>query len=204
VTATPPYPVALPATVGEGFALLERAMGYTLGSLVLVGPAQMTAPTPCARWDLRRLLRHMDESLRTLHEAIAAGHLDVSAKAPVDADYGDPGADPVGALRSRACRMMGAWADPRGPTAVTIGDAGLPAGILAVAGAVEVAVHGWDVGRACGADRPIPSALAAALLGPALLFVDDGDRPHRFGPAVAVRREAGPAEQLLGHLGRHG
>jgi uncharacterized protein (TIGR03086 family) len=204
MTAPPWQPVALPATVAEGFALLERAIGYTLGSLVLVGPALMTAPTPCARWDVRRLLRHMDESLRTLHEAIAAGHLDLSAGAPADTDYGDPVADPVGALRSRACRMMGAWADPRGPTAVTIGDAGLPARILAVAGAVEVAVHGWDVGQACGADRPIPSALAAELLGPALLFVDDGDRPRRFGPAVAVRREAGPAERLLGHLGRHG
>ena len=204
MTATPSQPVVLPATAGEGFALLERAMGYTLGSLVLVSPDLMTAPTPCARWDLRRLLRHMDESLRTLHEAIAAGHLDVCAGAPADADYGDPVADPVSALRSRACRMMGAWADPRGPTAVTIGDAGLPTGILAVAGAVEVAVHGWDVAQACGDDRPIPSALAAALLGPALLFVDEGDRPHRFGPAVAVRRPAGPAERLLGHLGRHG
>ena len=204
MTATPSHPVVLPATAGEGFALLERAMGYTLGSLVLVRADLMTAPTPCARWDLRRLLRHMDESLRTLDEAIAAGHLELRAGAPGDADHGDPVADPVGALRSRACRMMGAWADPRGPTAVTIGDAGLPAGILAVAGAVEVAVHGWDVAQACGADRPIPSALAAALLGPARLFVDDGDRPHRFGPAVVVRREAGPAEQLLAHLGRHG
>jgi uncharacterized protein (TIGR03086 family) len=202
MTATPSHPVALPATVGEGFALLERAIGYTLGSLVLVDPGHMTAPTPCTRWDLRRLLRHMDESLRTLHEAITAGHLDLSAGAPADADYGDPEADPVGALRSRACRMMGAWADPRGPTAVTIGDAGLPAGILAVAGAVEVAVHGWDVAQACGAERPIPAALAAALLGPALLFVDDGDRPNRFGPVVAVRRRAGPDEQLLAHLGR--
>ena len=211
MTATPSHPVALPATVGEGFALLERAMGYTLGSLVLVSPALMTAPTPCARWDLRRLLRHMDESLRTLDEAIAAGHLDLSAGAPTDSHVGthadtydgEPVVDPVGALRSRACRMMGAWADPRGPTAVTIGDAGLPTSILAVAGAVEVAVHGWDVAQACGADRPIPSSLAAALLGPAQLFVDDGDRPHRFGPAAAVRRAAGPDEQLLAHLGRH-
>lgn len=218
MTAIPSQPVVLPATAGEGFALLERAMGYTLGSLVLVSPALMTATTPCARWDLRRLLRHMDESLRTLDEAIVAGHLDLSTEAPAHADArdvadghdvadGDPDdlvADPVGALRSRACRMMGAWADPRGPTSVTIGDAGLPTGILAVAGAVEVAVHGWDVARACGADRPIPSSLAAALLGPARLFVDDGDRPHRFGPVAAVRREAGPAEQLLGHLGRQG
>jgi uncharacterized protein (TIGR03086 family) len=204
MSASPSHPVVLPATVGEGFELLERAMGYALGSLVLVDASLMTAPTPCARWDLSRLLRHMDESLRTLHEAIAAGHLDLSVVAPADADYGDPATDPVGALRSRACRMMGAWADPRGPTTVTIGDAGLPTSILAAAGAVEVAVHGWDVAQACGADRPVPAPLAAALLGPALLLVDDGDRPHRFGPAVAVRRAAGPHEQLLAHLGRHG
>ena len=204
MSASPSHPVVLPATVGEGFELLERAMGYALGSLVLVDASLMTAPTPCARWDLRRLLRHMDESLRTLHQAMAAGHLDLSVGAPADADYGDPVTDPVGALRSRACRMTGAWADPRGPTTVTIGDAGLPTSILAVAGAVEVAVHGWDVAQACGADRPVPAPLAAALLGPALLLVAEGDRPHRFGPAVAVRREAGPAEQLLAHLGRHG
>jgi uncharacterized protein (TIGR03086 family) len=206
MTAVPSHPVALPATVGEGFALLERAMGYTLGSLVLVTPAHLTAPTPCARWDLQRLLRHMNESLRTLDEAIVAGHLDLADGAAPDRHLVpiDPAADPVGALRNQACRMMGAWAAARGPTAVTIGDAGLPTGILAVAGAVEVAVHGWDVAQACGTDRPIPAALAAELLGPALLFVDDGDRPHRFGLAVAVRRDAGPAEHLLGHLGRHG
>ena len=203
MSAGPAQPVALPSTVAEGFALLERAMGYTLGSLALVTPDRLSAPTPCERWDLRRLLRHMDESLRALDEAMAAGHLDLAAAAPSDADDGDPRADPVGVLRTRACRMMGAWADPRGPTAVTIGDAGMPAGILAVAGAVEVAVHGWDVARACGADRPLPTALAGALLGPARLFVDEGDRPHRFGAAVVVRPEAGPDEQLLAHLGRH-
>jgi uncharacterized protein (TIGR03086 family) len=202
MSAVPAQPVALPSTVAGGFALLERAMGYTLGSLALVTPDLLPAPTPCERWDLRRLLRHMDDSLRALHEAMAAGHLDLAAGAPTDADYGDRRADPVGVLRNRACRMMGAWADPRGPTAVTIGDAGLPAGILAVAGAVEVAVHGWDVARACGADRTVPEALAAALLGPARLFVDEGDRPHRFGPAVVVRADAGPDEKLLGHLGR--
>ena len=203
MTPGPATPVVLPSTVAEGFAILERAMSYTLGSLALVTPARMPAPTPCDRWDLRRLLRHMDESLYALHEAMAAGHLDLAAGAPVDGDYGDPRRDPVSALRTRACRMMGAWADPRGPTSITIGDVGMPAGVLAVAGAVEVAVHGWDVAQSCGGDRPLPRSLAAALLGPARLFVDEGDRPHRFGPVGAVLPEAGPHEQLLGHLGRH-
>src|SRR5690349_23901912 len=48
--------------------LLERAIGYTLGSLLLVTPAAMTRPTPCADWDLGALLRHMDDSLAALHE----------------------------------------------------------------------------------------------------------------------------------------
>ena len=43
-----------------GFALLERAMGYTLGGLVLVRPEDMVARTPCAAWDLRTLLLHMN------------------------------------------------------------------------------------------------------------------------------------------------
>ena len=43
-------------------------MGYTLGSLQLVTPDLMGAPTPCAGWTLRALLGHMNDSLRTLHE----------------------------------------------------------------------------------------------------------------------------------------
>ena len=65
----------------DGFALLERAMGYTLGGLVLVRPEDMAARTPCAAWDLRTLLLHMNHSLLTLHQAVAAGHLDLALPA---------------------------------------------------------------------------------------------------------------------------
>ena len=41
------------AALSRDVALLERAMGYTLGSLVLVTPDDMANPTPCAAWDLR-------------------------------------------------------------------------------------------------------------------------------------------------------
>lgn len=192
------------ASLTGGFALLERAMGYTLGSLQLVTAEAMAAPTPCARWDLRRLLAHMNDSLRTLHEAFADGHLDlVAAGADPAGDYGDVLTDPVAALRNRACQLIGAWADPRGPTEIGIADTGLPAGLVAATGAVEVAVHGWDVAQACGTSRPVPPALAGELLALVEVLVDDTDRPHRFAAAVDVRPDAGPGERLLAHLGRH-
>jgi uncharacterized protein (TIGR03086 family) len=188
-----------------GVALLERAMAYTLGGLVLVTPEAMAGPTPCEAWDLRALLAHMNDSLLTLHEAIAVGHLDLDpAGGPGDPDahYGDPELDPVGTLRSRACRMMAAWVAADGPAEVTVADRGLASGIVAATGAVEVAVHGWDVARACGAVRPLPAGLAAHLAGVCRLVVDDDDRPTRFGTPVPVLPGAGPSDRLLAFLGR--
>jgi uncharacterized protein (TIGR03086 family) len=189
-------------TFTGGFALLERAMGYTLGSLALVTPELMAGPTPCAAWSLRALLLHMNDSLQTLHEAIDSGRLDLEARPAAAADYGDPVADPVGTLRTRACRMIGAWADARGPTRISIADSGLPAGLVAATGAVEVAVHGWDVARSCGAFRPLPPSLAADLLPLVRLVVDDADRPHRFAAPPDVRPNGTASDHLLAHLGR--
>jgi hypothetical protein len=67
---------------------------------------------------------------------------------------------------------------------------------------VEVAVHGWDVARACGVDRPIPPALAGELLELCPLLVDDADRPGRFGPPADPSRWARPGDRLVAFLGR--
>jgi uncharacterized protein (TIGR03086 family) len=183
--------------VTEGVALLERATSYTLGGLLLVTPGAMSNPTPCGDWDLRALLLHMNDSLLTLHEAIAVGHLDR------EHDFGDPVLDPVATLRNRACRMIGAWANAPAPGDISIADRLLTPGIVAAAGAVEVAVHGWDVARACGQDTPVPPALAEELLELCPLFVRDADRATRFAPRLDLMLEpAGPSDRLVAFLGR--
>ena len=195
----------LPAVLTDGVALLERSMGFTLGGLLLVTPAAMTNPTPCAEWDLRHLLLHMNESLQALHEAVAVGHLELDPAADLSAaraDYGDPRVDPVATLKNRACTMVGAWVGPGGPGTITVADRTLASEVVAAAGAVEVAVHGWDVARACGSDRPVPTALAEELLALCAVLVDDGDRPHRFGPAVRVDPHAPAGDRLVALLGR--
>src|SRR2546429_2325925 len=77
------------AAATGGIALLERAINYTLGCLRLVTPEALSHDTPCADWDLRALLAHLDDSLRVLCEAVDAGAVELAA------DAGTPAADPV-------------------------------------------------------------------------------------------------------------
>lgn len=193
---------ALTGSVG----LLERALGYTLGSLSLVTPAAMANPTPCSAWDLRALLAHMNDSLLATHEAVAAGRVGLDPPPAADdpaGDCGDPATDPVGVLRNRGCRLLGAWVGAREPGRVAIADRTLSTTIVAATAAVEIAVHGWDVARACGRDRPIPSPLADRLLELCPLFVYAADRPGRFGTPVPVPSHAPAGDRLVAYLGRH-
>lgn len=180
----------------ESLGLLERAVGYARGALQGVTPAMLGRPTPCDRWDLAALLDHMVESLEALTEAADLGYVDLGLPegppAPVDA---------VQRLRVQACSLLGAWSSVARDDTVMIGDRPLASSLLACAGALEVAVHGWDVAQATGADRPLPTRLALDLLPWVEVFVSEADRPERFGPVVDVPL-SGPATLLLAELGR--
>src|SRR5689334_6315598 len=93
-----------PAALAGGVALLERAITYTLGCLHLVRPDALTRPTPCREWNLRALLRHLNDSLAALHEAVDVGRVDLEPVTGID-----PAVDPVAALRARAGHLLGAW-----------------------------------------------------------------------------------------------
>ncbi|NUR06681.1 MAG: TIGR03086 family protein [Nocardioidaceae bacterium] len=190
-----------------GAELLERAVAYTRGSLQLVAGADLAAPTPCRGWDLRALLRHMNDSLAAFTEAAAIGYVDL---VPVRED--DPGLLLVERLRSRACALVAVWSqhdvDHDRPPSIGVSRSSarprLRSDLLAAAGALEITAHGWDVARACGADRPVPAALALELLDVVPLLVHDADRPHRFAERVDVPLHSRPSTRLLATLGRDG
>lgn len=224
-----------------GLGLLERAVGYTLGSLRLVTPAAMSWATPCRDWDLDALLHHMVDSFAALQEAADVGHIDLAphghghgydsgdpaghpawhpagdhaghpAWHPACDPAGDPAGDAVRTLRNRACNLLGAWTGASDRAWVSVGGCPLSAGVVSATGALEIAVHGWDVARACGYPRPIPRPLAEELLPLAVLLVTDADRPGRFAaPFLHARptharptraRPAPPEHRLLAFLGR--
>ncbi len=188
---------ATTALIG-GIGLLERAINYTLGSLHMITPQVLSYPTPCAGWDLRALLVHLDDSFLALREGADAGRVAPTAPA---AD-----GDPVGTVRSvrdRACQLVGAWANAGAAQhVISVAGAPLTAGIVTGTGAIEAAVHGWDIARACGRRHPIPPSLAAEMLDLARLLVGAVDRPGQFAAAIEVGPSAGPEDQLVAFLGR--
>jgi hypothetical protein len=96
------------ATAG-GVALLERAVNYALGAVHLVTPAMLDWPTPCRAWDLRSLLVHLDDSMRTLISAVRDGAM---RWLPPD--------DPVRAVRDHACELIGTWTNEPATLEVTV------------------------------------------------------------------------------------
>jgi hypothetical protein len=87
------------------------------------------------------------------------------------------------------------------PTVVLVGDRPAPARLLICAAALEIAVHGWDVGQATGHPRDLPDGLALALLPVARVVVGAEDRPGRFAPPLPPAPGT-PSAELLHYLGR--
>jgi uncharacterized protein (TIGR03086 family) len=203
--------------------LLVGAISYMLGVCAPIGPAEMTLPTPCADWDLAMLLGHLCRSMADLETALRTGQLDLEEPASA-------GGDPVEVLRDRAAQLLCAGYCFGGPERfVAVGGLPMPAGLVACTGAVEIAVHGWDVSAAraragrdragrdragrdrAGRDRagrgadvrgtPIPAGLAARMLRLSPLLV--AGREGLFAVPVEVPAQASPGDRLVGYLGRN-
>jgi uncharacterized protein (TIGR03086 family) len=126
--------------------LLVGAISYMLGVCAMVGPGDMTLPTPCAEWDLAMLLAHLSASMADLETAIRTGILDLK-HLPANV-----AGDPVETLRDRAAELLCAVYGYDGAGRfVAVAGLPVPAGLVACTGAVEIAVHGWDVSVARGA-----------------------------------------------------
>jgi uncharacterized protein (TIGR03086 family) len=179
--------------------LLEQAISYAGRSVLDVTPALLPRPTPCRGWNLEMLLRHASESLAALHDATVTGHVALTSAAPGR----DPAADPAQTFGDRAVRLLAARAIAgRRRQVIDVGDLPLPAIAMEGAGAIEIAVHGWDISRACGHCRPIPDELAASLLAIAPLLIPETGRHSLFSPPVTAAAQAGPGDRLVAYLGR--
>ena len=178
-------------------SLLDLAISYATRSVLDVTQALLPRPTPCRAWNLDMLLRHASESLAAIHDGTITGHVGLIPTAP------DCETDPARMFQDRAGRLLAARATTgRRRQVLDIGDLPLPAIALECTGAIEIAVHGWDISLACGQRRPIPDALAAALLPIAPLLIPETGRRPLFGPPVTPAVQAGPGDRLVAFLGR--
>jgi uncharacterized protein (TIGR03086 family) len=180
--------------LGHAVELLDRALAYTRLTLNDVTEADLSRRTPCERWDLGQLLAHMEDAL----DAFAEG-----AQGRVDLDDRVPATVRVANLQHKACALLEAWTRDT-PEHVRIGEHSLDTPVVVLAAALEITVHGWDVGQAVGSGRPIPDDLARRLLPVAEALVADDDRGDLFGTPRPVSGDSSEGIRLLGFLGRDG
>jgi hypothetical protein len=145
------------------------------------------------------LLRHVGDSIETLNEAIATGQIDLG----YPRFRGRPETDALTVLRARAVRLLESCAAVGAEDGIAaIGGRELSRRKVALAGAIELTIHGWDIRAACGAFRPIPPLLACILLPVAPLIVTPGARPELFADAIQLPGPALQSDQLVAFLGR--
>ncbi|HUB42695.1 MAG TPA: TIGR03086 family protein [Streptosporangiaceae bacterium] len=179
--------------------LLDEALSYAARSVLDVTPALLPCATPCRGWNLDMLLRHTNDSLAALHEGIVTGHVGLVPEAPER----DLAGSVARIIWEQAHQLLSARATTDRRQILDVGDLPLPAMALECAGAIEMAVHGWDISQACGQRRPIPDTLASNLLTIAPLLISETGRHPLFSPPVTATAHTSPGNRLVAFLGRN-
>ena len=177
--------------------MLDSAVTWARSCLQRARTFPLSLATPCEDWDLGDLLVHMDDSLVAMAEAAELGYVKLDPQ-PLTSDPGQL----VDLIVQRACRTRAAWQERLTSAPMAVGDLALGRDTIALVGALEIAVHGWDVARATGQNRSLPEDLAVRLYDVALAVVTPEERGQRFGPVVPAPASAPMGTRLLAHLGR--
>ncbi|GGN57334.1 hypothetical protein GCM10011579_019460 [Streptomyces albiflavescens] len=185
----------------EGITLLTRAHAYLSEVVAAVPEEAWGFPAPCSHWTVRQVLNHARLDQQAYGAAITgvgrpgsdpfqpADLLDADAQAVLDKVLRDV-ADAYAPLPADAEEV----ATPLGP---------LPLRIAAAAGAMDAAVHAWDIAVATGQDVPLDEELAEGIWVAAERLVDHLRNSFGvFAPAREVTEDYSRADSLLAFLGR--
>jgi uncharacterized protein (TIGR03086 family) len=176
------------AVMEDMMPLMTHATERTAGLVRAIRQEQLGLPTPCAKFDVKDLINHL-EWLAEMFESLAR-------KGPRT----EQGAY-AGDFPERAERMLAAWSRPEAWEGISPA-MGLPMPALAHMYLVDIVVHGWDLARATGQEyEPDPEAVSRALHFTDQM-VEMGRQRGAFGPPVPVPVDAPPFDRLLGVIGR--
>lgn len=166
-----------------------------------VAADQWTAPTPCTDWDVRALVNHLAVEQLWVPPLLAGQTI---------ADVGDRydgdqlGDDPVAAWDAAAAAAIAAFAaDGALDRTVRLSYGDRVARVYCREMVLDLAVHGWDLSRAIGADERIDPDLVAVAYEHLVPIADQFQGIGIFDPPVPVSAEADLQARLLGLTGRN-
>jgi uncharacterized protein (TIGR03086 family) len=160
-----------------------------------ITPEQLDHPTPCAEFTVGKLLTHLGGVLPDSERA--------ARKQPRPAEPAAALTEPA-AVGESARRATAAWLEPSALDGTTeFGPGELPAGFAAAVTLQELALHGWDLARATGAEYRLSEPTAETVLAVVEQVAEQARATGGYGPAVAVPTTVGAFERALAVSGRN-
>lgn len=177
--------------------VIESVLNKTATVLAGVRPDQLTAPTPCAEYDVRALENHIVGWVQSF-AAAASGRPSASDPAAYLS------ADPVGDFRAAVAELVEGWRSGGVDRTVSLAGNEVPAPLALTMTLMEYVTHACDLAVATGQPVPFSDSELAMTLERARVTLPDQYRGEgmAFGHQVAVAADAPLAEQLLGFMGR--
>jgi uncharacterized protein (TIGR03086 family) len=187
-----------------GTEALEQAFASTRKVLANVKPDQLDQPTPCASWDVRRLVNHIVGGSHWFAISTEAGQSPENDTTQ-DTDYAE--GDPVAAYDEGIKRSVAAFsAEGAQEKMIKLPFGEFPGAIFMGLATTDTFTHGWDLAKATGQDANLEPELAEQLLGQVKMAIPDEfrgpDGVAPFGPEVKVPDSAPAADRLAAFLGR--
>jgi len=161
----------------------------------------LTAPTPCAGYDVRGLLNHL---LYWGPWLIAAGRReDPPAPAVGEAEAALVTSGWRADLEKQTETLVSVFETPAAWTGTTsLGSAPMPSAVVGAMVLGEFVLHGWDLARASGQPCAYAPEAATAVYESAVAMGEQARSMGVYGPAVEVAADASPLERALGASGR--
>ncbi|MEU7899823.1 TIGR03086 family metal-binding protein [Nonomuraea sp. NPDC049152] len=186
----------------SGDELMARAAAPLMEIIRDIKPDQLDARTPCAEYDVRKLVNHLLFWGPSL-EAAGRGEM-VPPPAQAESDVDLTGGDWAVALEGNVERVVAAWSRPAAWEGTTHmgGPTELPASLVGGMIIGELVVHGWDLAQATGRRPAWDDDLMAYVYEEVAKSAEQGRAMGIYGPEVPVGASAPALDRLLGLTGR--
>ncbi|MFE0844423.1 TIGR03086 family metal-binding protein [Streptomyces rochei] len=192
MTTTSPTAAHVPVAV-----LLDAAARQAVPVVRGIEDDALTAPTPCADYDVRALVDHLHHVVVQFQELAAKRAADFSTTPSVVR----PGTDWRAAFAREADALVAAWAAP-GAEEGTTGQMELPARTVAHMALLDLTVHAWDLAVATGQSYAADTAVLTELVGAVEAMAPQAREYGVFGPEVPTPGHATESERVLALTGR--
>jgi uncharacterized protein (TIGR03086 family) len=179
--------------------LFETALDQAAQVIAHVQPDMYSLPTPCAEWDLRRLLNHLYYELAWVPELLAGKTIEQVGDA-LDGDL--VGDDPHRAWHTYAETARKAAATTPPETVVHLSYGNRPAREYLDEVGGDIVVHLWDVAKAIKQPFTIPEPVAEVIYDRTKDQIDEWRKIGLIGEPTPLPPHADAQAKLLSLFGR--